>query len=353
MKNIKFKFDVNIAVIRAISITYSTINKIICQTSIMKKNIILTICISIILLAIIISPDKYINVSFNAIVVWGKVLLPSLFPFFVFTKLLTSLGYVKKLSSTFSPITYKLYKSPPISSYVFLMSIITGYPVGSKLTADLYNNNYISKQEAKKIITFTSNSGPMFIVGSVGIGMLLNKTAGYIILISHIIGAMLNGLLYRNLKTEDNSQKKFSYNNKEIETNLSSIVMDSIFSILLIGGIIVVAFIIIELLNSINIFYPINFILSKLNIDTSISSSIFDGIFEITKGCLSTSNLNISLYSKTIICSSIISFGGLSTTLQAMAFLKDIVSYKFFIGQKITHMILSTLICCVFALILI
>lgn len=318
----------------------------------MKKKLILSILIFFILLAIIISPQTYIKVSMSAIEVWAKVLLPGLFPFFVFTKLLTSLGYVKQISKGFSTITYKLYKTPPISSYIFFMSILTGYPVGSKLTADLYNSNAISRLDAKKCITFTSNSGPMFIVGSVGIGMLFSVEAGYIILISHILGALLNGLLYRNLKSKQNEIKQINYSLDDKDTSLSSCVMDSVYSILLIGGIVVVAFIIIELLNNLHIFNPIIYVLSQIGINPEFSSSVISGFFEITKGCLMTSSLNTSLYLKTVLSSAIISFGGISTTLQAMAFLKDIVSYRFFILQKITHMIFTVIICAIIGFIL-
>ncbi len=255
------------------------------------------------------------------------------------------------MSSSFEKITYKLYKTPPISSYVFLMSILTGYPVGSKLCSDLYKDGYLSKIDAKKCITYTSNSGPMFIVGSVGIGMLISKKAGYIILISHIVGALLNGLLYRNIKNDSSQKNKEIYKNN-IESSLSSCVMDSIFSILLIGGIIVVAFIFIEVLNSIGIFSPIIYIFSKLGVDENLTKAFVNGFFEITKGCLNISSLNLNLSTKTILSCAIISFGGISTTMQAMAFIKDIVSYKFFIGQKITHMILSTIICAILCFLL-
>ena len=126
--------------------------------------------------------------------------------------------------------------------------------------------------------------------------------------------------------------------------------MDSVFSILLIGGTIVIAFIIIEIFNSINLFYPFVWIFEKMGISQQISNAVISGFFEITNGCLLTSKLGIGMYAKTIITCGIISFGGISTTLQAMAFLKDISSYKFFILQKITHMIFSVIICAILGL---
>ena len=314
----------------------------------MKKNLFLTLAVCFVLISIILSPQKYISVSLNAIDVWAKILIPALFPFFVFTKLLTSFGYIKQASLVFQNTTYALYKTPPISAYIFIMSILTGYPVGSKLVSDIYKSGQITKAEAQKIITFTSNSGPMFIVGSVGIGMFYSKTVGYILLISHIIGAMLNGLLYRNLQKNENfTQKNYTHSTEDF--SLSSSVLDSIQSILMIGGIIVIAFIFIEILNSLNIFYPIIKLLELIGIDPSISTSLINGFCEITRGCLDISKLTLSTNLKTVLTCSIISFGGISTTLQAMAFLKEIISYKFFITQKITHMIFSITICVILA----
>lgn len=316
----------------------------------MKK--FLSIAIIVILIAIIASPTTYIDVCFDAITVWATVLLPSLLPFFIFTKLLTSLGYVKNASNCFGKLMYKIYHTPPISSYAFIMSILTGYPVGSKLIADLYHNNMLSKEDAKKCIAFTSNSGPMFIVGSVGVGMLLSAQAGYILYASHIVGALINGLLYRGKKCKDDAPYIIENNNNN-DATLSSCVMDSIFSVLLIGGIVAVAFIIIEILNNLNVFYPIVYILQKIGIDANISTGILGGMLEITKGCIDISSLSLSLYTKTVICSAIISFGGISTVMQSMAFLKDITGYGYFIKQKTTHMIFSTITCAVLSIALI
>jgi nucleoside recognition membrane protein YjiH len=77
------------------------------------------------------------------------------------------------------------------------MSVLSGYPVGAKLTADFYEKGLITKGQACRITTFTSTSGPLFIVGTVGIGMFHSAKLGIIILLSHFIGAILNGLIYR------------------------------------------------------------------------------------------------------------------------------------------------------------
>jgi hypothetical protein len=185
----------------------------------------------------------------------------------------------------------------------------------------------------------------MFIIGSVGFGMLCSRICGYIIYISHILGSIINGLFYRNL--DDNSPKTLSYQQNTQSKTFASCINDSINSILLIGGIIIVAFIVTEVAISLNLFYPIIFLLEKFGINSNISTSILSGFLEMTKGSIAIANLNLNLTTKTILTCSIISFGGISTILQSMAFLKGITTYKFFFAQKITHMICSTIICAI------
>lgn len=321
-------------------------------TKINIKNILLFLILLLFICALVISPDKYIKVCFNGILVWATIILPALFPFMIFTKILTSTGYVEKVANNFS-ITRKIYCVPGISLYVFLMSILSGYPLGAKITSDLYEEGLINRGEAHRICSFTSNSGPMFIIGTVGVGMLISATAGYIILVSHILASLINGLLYRRYHPKEIKislkQIKINLNEKDI---LTKSMENSIISVLLIGGFVTIFFVITEILASFYIFSPFYTFFSLLGIDILISKGIIFGIFEITKGCLAIATSTLTLNLKIILCSFIISFGGLSTAFQSFAFLNKFkISKRFFFLQKITHAILAMLIASIIILI--
>ena len=117
--------------------------------------------------SIIISPAKYIAQGLNGISAWAFNVLPSVLPFMFFTKALSSLGQIEKLTRPFQRVTKALFNTPPISFYAFFMAILSGYPVGSKMIADLYIQGKISKDEAYRMSAFCSTSGPMFIIGAV------------------------------------------------------------------------------------------------------------------------------------------------------------------------------------------
>lgn len=308
-----------------------------------NRKLILILVITIILGAIVINPEVYITSCLNGIMVWATVVLPALLPFMFFTKTLTELGVADILASKFK-LFPKIFKVPSLAIYVFILSILSGYPVGAKIVADLYESGAISKEEAYKITTFTSNSGPMFILGSVGIGMLASRKLGIIILISHILGALINGLIYRNHK-----EKNTEINKKIIEKNnlsIGDLMWNTVHSVLIIGGFIALFFVIIEIINNLNIFSPISNLFSKIfNCDANIFTAIFNGIFEITRGCLDISKLGLSELISGTLCTFIISFGGLATAMQALVFLKKFdMRFSFFIKQKITHAIFASVI---------
>ena len=309
-----------------------------------KKNLLIFLVL-IILVAIIVNPALYIQSCFNGIIVWASVVLPALLPFMFFTKTLTELGVAEILSNKFKLFS-KIYNVPAIALYVFVLSILSGYPVGSKIVSDLYERGLITKEQAYRITTFTSNSGPMFILGSVGIGMLTNKKLGIIILFSHIIGALLNGILYRNHKENlqiNNSKINFTQNKQ----SLSDLMWNTVQSVLIIGGYIAIFFVLIEIINNLKIFTPLSLFISNIfNCNVEIINAIINGIFEITRGCKDLSVLQLNEFFVGVLTCFIISFGGIATTMQGLTFLSKFeMKTSFFIKQKITHAIFSTLVC--------
>ncbi len=248
----------------------------------------------------------------------------------IISELLIGTGYIEKICKPLSYPFVKIYKTSSYSFYVFFISILSGYPVGSKMIADLYEQNKISKADAFRMSSFCSNSGPMFIVGAVGTSMLLSATAGYIILLSHVLSAIINGILYRNLKVKNEVSECVVLQEKKM--SFGDIIENCCKSILTVGSIIMFFFIIIEF---ISLF--IGFLSPQIQ-------SVLFGIVEITKGCQSISN-NFTLKMATILSTVVITFGGISTALQSISLLKRVkMPLRIFILQKFTQCIFAGII---------
>ena len=270
-----------------------------------KFNFILTILIGYILINMVLFPKLYLTQTLNGISAWAFNVLPSVLPFIFFTKILSAYSNIQKSTSFLGRPIKLLYNTPALSGYVFFMSIISGYPVGAKMTSDLYLSGKITRQDALKMTSFCSTSGPMF-------------------------GALLNGLLYRKIKVKELEKQHFNIESKP--SDLSSIVIDSAISIISVGTIIAIFFVVIQSLNPL------------LSLLPSPIAAFIAGLVEITKGCIDLAS-SLSPNLATIACTFIISFGGLSTMLQSLTMLDKIkMPIWLFALQKFTHAILATII---------
>lgn len=136
-------------------------------------------------------------------------------------------------------------------SFAFIMGMISGYPVGAKIASNFRQNNICSKEECERLLAFTNNSGPLFIIGTVGILMFKNTTIGILLFITHIFACLTVGFLFRYWKRNKKSSSSFfgtsafKQDKKTVTfSNLGEILAQSITSsistILLIGGFMVI-----------------------------------------------------------------------------------------------------------------
>lgn len=367
--------------------------KILSKINSYKKQIFITIFLLTFSLLFVINSSKYISVTIDGILLYGTKILPTLLPFFFVTKILSNFNFIYAVCNHFSFLTKLLFNTKAISSYIFFMSIISGYPVGAKLTTEFYENKIIDKNDAQKILSFCSTSGPLFIIGTVGVGFFYNQFLGIIIFLIHVISSILNGIIYRNLgsrkivkfsskkgvkndgKIDDNFNAKLDEkkdrkndknlcqildenlvkNNSNIIKNLNientkindknfslqECMYSSIQSVLIVGGYIIIFYVLIQILLDYNILSPLINLLNLLGLPPLQSKGLCAGLIEITKGIsiLSTSS-NIKL--NFIISNFLISFSGVSILMQANAFLDKInINKKMYVLQKFTHGVIS------------
>ena len=172
------------------------------------KKFISILSIVFLLSLIFYSTENIIAVK-NGLTLWVNNVIPTLFPFFIATEILYNTSIINILSKILEKPVKNLFNVPGQGAFVLLMGTISGYPTGAKIVSNLKSQNILSKEEAERLISFTNNSGPLFILGTVGISLLSNKKIGYILLISHLISCIIVGISFRNWKisSQKNSQK--------------------------------------------------------------------------------------------------------------------------------------------------
>ena len=321
-------------------------------------NIIFSYFFSFIIFACIIllvsNPQKYTSSITSGFLLFANAVFPGLFPFLVLTKILSSLGAIDKIANKLSKLTSRFFKVSGIASYVFLISSLCGYPMGAKTTEDLLSSGKITNEEAPYIFMLSSVSGPMFIIGAIGSGMLKNTKAGLIVYMAHIIAGLICGFIFCNNKKRKNILKNVKNIQKtDINANFCSLLGNSVYSgiqtILVVGAYITIFFMLIDMLIGTKILTPITFIITKLfsvfGINGTFAAGVASGLVEITRGASEIAKIEINAISVSLICA-IISFGGFSIIAQSLALGKQAKPKPhIFVFYKFCHAIISFFIC--------
>ncbi len=117
--------------------------------------IMFTICL-------VIFSNTNLSAAKNGLVLWANSIVPSLFPFFVATELLSHTNFTYYLGHILNKIMKPVFNVRGEGSFALIMGIISGYPIGAKIAANFREKNICSKEECERLLSFTNNSGPLF-----------------------------------------------------------------------------------------------------------------------------------------------------------------------------------------------
>lgn len=312
----------------------------------------------------------------NGLVLWATAVVPSLFPFFVATELLSYTNVVTYLGKLLNPIMRPLFNIPGEGAFAFLMGLISGYPVGAKIVSNFMEQGIVSREEAERMLAFTNNSGPLFIIGTVGITLFGNTTIGILLFITHVLACISVGIVFKYLfkdkhsnitnfkvsrskKHLEKSYKEYSYENSNNKSNdlgfsalgeiLGKSIMNSVSTIVMIGGFVVIFSVIISILNQSNLLNGLSNMLSPalstIGISQELINAFLSGIVELTNGVSLVANTNIKGISINIIISAfLLGFGGISVLLQVFSIIsKNGLSIKKYALGKLLQGVFAAL----------
>ena len=321
-----------------------------------SKNLI-SILFLIFTICLILFSSSNIKATKAGLKLWANSVVPSLLPFFIATELLSYTNIPNIFSKIFTPIMKPIFNISGSGAFAIMMGWLSGYPVGAKIAVNFREKNICSKEECERLLSFTNNSGPLFIIGTCGISLFGDSLIGFLLIITHLLGSLTVGFIFRFWKKSSNTYINYKTSTSETKlqnisfSNLGEILGNSIKSaintILMIGGFVVLFSVIISILNSSKTVNLINLVFTpickKYCIPSQLINSVFTGILEITNGinlisCINLKNISINI----IVTSFLLGFGGLSVLLQVLSIVsKSDLSIKPYIIGKILHGFIS------------
>lgn len=328
----------------------------------LKKHILPTIFLLFTICLVIFSRQN-LSATKNGLLLWANSVLPSLLPFFIATELLSHTDIIKKIGLLLTPIMRPIFNVPGIGGYAFIMGIISGYPIGAKIVTKFREEKLCTKAEAERLLAFTNNSGPLFILGTVGISMFGNSQIGFLLLMTHVLSCIIVGIVFRFWKKEDSERLNLSNNNVASNSSIISFsnlgevlatsITNAVQTIIMIGGFVVLFSVILSILNNSGFFNMLHVLITPffntMGVDVNLITPLLSGVLELTNGLGLICQIPQKSFSILIVFSAfLLGFGGFSVLLQVLSITSksDISIKPYFLGKLLQGCIASILTYC-------
>ena len=275
-------------------------------------------------------PDACITAVSGALKLCVTAVIPTLFPFFVCSSLLIAFGLGEFGSRFLSGVMRPLFKVSGAGAVAVILGVVSGYPVGASCAVELYKTGKITKPEAERLLSFCNNSGPLFIIGTVGFAMNSSVALGGVLYIIHITAAISAGIIYAKISSKKNIENNLinplivdmspDKKPKKLIEFFGDAVSKSVITILNVCG------------------FVVFFAVVEKTIPEFIGSPFINSLLEITGGINGMSSMGIEPVLKFSLISMFLAMSGLSVFLQVSSIISSAdISPKSYAVGKLIH----------------
>lgn len=321
-----------------------------------RKYIFPCILVTFLIFMVIFSESSYKS-AHKGFMLWANNVFPSLLPFFICIELIKATNLMELIGKILEPLMRPIFKVPGCGAFAIVMGMSSGYPVGAKIVSNLRESNSCTKTEGERLLSFTNTSGPLFIIGSVGIGMFNDSKIGLLLLSTHFLSSIIVGVFYRFYHSNDEiiSQSSAKANSKEafkisaLGNLMGNAIKNGISTLLIVCGYMIFFSVLGNILISTKIAthfsLVISFILSILGFSPETATAIFSGILEVTGGISELSKIDLQQPEILSLVAFILGFGGLSVCMQVSSIISNTdLSLKPYIIGKFMQAIFASVL---------
>lgn len=331
------------------------------------KTLVFAFTAFFIAIILVMYPEEAFRSSLRGLTIWWDVVFPALLPFFITAEMMMGFGVVHFLGVLLEPLMRPIFRVPGAGAFVMAVGLISGNPMGAKLTARLREQEMISREEGERLVSFTSTAGPLFLFGAVAVGFFENAAIGLILAVAHYTSAFLVGFIMRFYERDatpsSTAEKKSGFilvralramhrarvqDGRPLGLLIGQAVTSAIQTLLLIGGFIMMFSVLTHLVHYVGvttlISQLITILLQLLSLPKELSDSLLAGLFEITLGSqiASIAPQSVPLAQKLAVVSMIIGWNGLSIHAQVASMIsRTDIRYLPYFSARILHGILA------------
>ncbi|ABX41701.1 nucleoside recognition domain-containing protein [Lachnoclostridium phytofermentans] len=180
------------------------------HSSIFGKGRLLKGGLLLLLILMLIFPIASLEGAKSGLMLWFETVLPALLPFMILSGLLIRLRVTKVVSVFLYPVLKHLFPISKEGCYPIFIGFLSGIPVGAKTTADMFEQQLISKKEAQFLCALCNNASPMFIISYIAASKLKRPDLGYMLLIVLFASSAVSSLIIYYIKEKFSKKKETS-----------------------------------------------------------------------------------------------------------------------------------------------
>lgn len=268
-------------------------------------------------------PSEASRGAVGGLQVCARMIVPALFPFFVLSRVLMSLGIPARLGRMLAPVGSRLFGISGEGVTAFLFSLCGGYPLGASVTAELHRTGRIGKKEAERMLGFCNNCGPAFLIGAVGGGVFQSAGIGLLLWGIHAGTAVLLGLISAAGRPRAADSGSAAPCPLPFSRAISEGVRTSVTTTLTVCGFVVFFSVITALLDSLDVFPALaGELAAHFPVGLKRAQSLLWGLLELGGGIASMEGVRLSPGSLAL-SAFITGWGGLSVHFQTIAVLGE------------------------------
>ncbi|WP_461882355.1 nucleoside recognition domain-containing protein [Fusicatenibacter sp.] len=278
----------------------------------MKKSLLFLSSL-LLFFCLLIFPARTFFYACEGVNLWFHTILPSLLPFLILTSLLLETGAMRRIPVRAEIFFQTVLGLSPAGFYALFLGLLCGFPMGARITAQLYEAKKIDRNEACYLLTFCSSPSPAFLSSYV----ILTAFSGQIhpgfvfgvLYVSNFLTGFLFRLIFHRFRPNlhDTHQAR-SAEKKEMSKQtskgnlLDTSIMNGFEIITQLGGYIILFSILSGLLMDLHPF--------------GSASPLLCGVLEITTGISQLAASSLPSSGKVSAVLACAAFGGLSVTAQ-------------------------------------
>ena len=273
----------------------------------------------IMILYFLIYPQNALMASRRGLTLWFEQILPTLLPFSV-------VSYIILHSNLFSYSAHtkdhRFLRIQPKEWYVIFCGFLFGFPIGSKLSADLYEHHRIVKKRAQILACFTNNLSPVFVT-SVLVNQLHFSSVVPFFLLLYGIPLCICLALLSFIKPE-----RFVHEKKASRFQLNMQIVDA--------GIINGFETLIKICGYIMMFSIFTEIAQSIPYGSSFPKLVLTGCLEVTNGISALSQFSCNHFQKYLLTVLFLALNGISGLFQTASLLSvSNLSIKQYLKMKL------------------